>query len=99
MFGKEPEVKRFLDAQDRVFLPERRLAGKDFFDRAKSHPKETFVEVKLPEGKEDFLVSNVVEEFVTSEQTVKEILTSLTYYHDEMSTIRGAKEGAKQVLL
>ena len=83
----EPEeVIRLLDAQHRVFLPGRRSAGRRYFSAANSHPRETFVELRGPRG-EPFLVRRVVEDFLTSDRSVKDVLGSISYFHDEMPTV------------
>ncbi len=84
--GKEPEVKRLLDAQERVFLPERREAAKAYFDQANSHPKETFVELK-GFGNTNH-ITRVVEDFLTATKPMKDVLYDLAYYHDNMPTIQ-----------
>ncbi len=96
--GKEAAVERLLDAQERVFLPERRSAGKAFFDRANSHPRETFVNLQGFGGKV-FHVTSVVEDFVTANKPLKDILGGLTYYHDEMPNICKKGKGGKEELV
>ncbi len=91
--GKEPEVKRLLDVQERVFLPERRKAAKAYFNQANSHPKETFVELK-GFGKTNH-VTRVVEDFLTATKPLKDVLYDLAYYHDNMPTIqKETRDGA-----
>ncbi len=94
--GKEPEVKRLLDVQERVFLPERQAAGKAYFKQANSHPKETFVELQDVKGK-NFHVTNVVEDFIASDMSVKDILGLLTYYHDQMPTLKSRGEEVRKI--
>ncbi len=84
--GKEPEVKRLLDVQNRVFLPERCEAAKAYFAQANSHPKKTFVELE-GFGKTNN-VTGVVEDFLTGEKPLKDVLYHLAYYHDNMPTIQ-----------
>ena len=90
--GKEPEVRRLLDAQERAFLPERRAAAKEYFDQANSHRKETFVELQGFKGKSFHIVS-VVEDFIIADKSVKDVLATLTYYHDQMPTIHMNGQG------
>ncbi len=95
--GKEPEVKRLLDAQERVFLPERQAASKAYFEQANSHPKETFVKLQDVKGK-NFHVTNVVEDFIIApDMSVKDILGLLTYYHDQMPTLKSRGEEVRKI--
>ncbi len=90
MTGKEPEVKRLLDAQERAFLPERRNVSSQYFSLARSHAGETFVELQGKDGR-TFHVRRVVEDFIAFDRPLREVLATLAYFHDEMSDVQ--KEG------
>ena len=77
-------MRRLLDAQDRCFDPARRAAGARHFQQITGRPLEVGVTLHDPDGRA-FHVRKVVQHYVVSEKTVKEVLVELTYYHDEMS--------------
>ena len=92
-------MKRILDAQARVFLPERWDTAKAFFNQANRHPKETFVELKGFRGK-TVHVTRVVEDFITSTKPLKDVLYDLAYYHDNMPIIlkETKKDGEEELV-
>ncbi len=81
------EVQRHLEAQARVFHPNRVEAARRFFKPIRSIGLDETVTLLDQDGKEEH-VRMVAKLYICSERAVKEMLQNLTYYHDHMRSMK-----------
>ncbi len=85
--GKEPEVKRILDAQERTFHQQRKALGARHYQLITDNPLEAGVTLHGPGGKK-YHWTQVTQHYIVADKSVKDVLMELAYYHDKMGQVQ-----------